>query len=116
LEVLKDAEKQVQIVHESLKVAQSRQKNYADKRRKDLSFEIGDFIYLKVSPMRGTHRFRVEGKLAPRYVGPFKIIDHMGEVASTRATTTVVGSARCVSRITVEVLTSARGATTHGIS
>jgi hypothetical protein len=80
-EVLKDAEKQVQIVHKSLKVAQSRQKSYVDKRRRDLSFEIGDFVYLKVSPMRGTHRFRVKGKLAPRYVGPFKIIDRKGEVA-----------------------------------
>jgi hypothetical protein len=80
-EVLKDAEKQVQIVRESLKVAQSRQKSYADKRRRDLSFEIEDFVYLKVSPMRGTRRFKVKGKLAPRYVGPFKIVDHRGEVA-----------------------------------
>jgi hypothetical protein len=53
-EVLKDAEKQVQMVPKSLKVDQSRQKSYADKRRRDLSFEIRDFIYLKVSPMRGT--------------------------------------------------------------
>jgi hypothetical protein len=67
--------------HKSLKAAQSRQKNYVDKRSRDLSFEIRDFVYLKVSPMRGTHRFRVKGKLAPRYVGPFKIIDHKGEVA-----------------------------------
>jgi hypothetical protein len=80
-EVLKDAEKQVQMVLESLKVAQSRQKSYADKRRRDLSFEIRDFVYLKVSSMRGTCRFRVKGKLAPRYVGPFKIIDRKGEVA-----------------------------------
>jgi hypothetical protein len=69
------------MVHESLKVAQSRRKSYADKRRRDLSFEIGDFVYLKVSPMRGTHRFRVKGKLAPRYVRPFKIIDRKAEVA-----------------------------------
>jgi hypothetical protein len=52
-----------------------------DKRRRDLSFETEDFVYLKVSPMRGTRRFRVKGKLAPRYVGPFKIIDRKGEVA-----------------------------------
>jgi hypothetical protein len=78
---LKDAERQVQMVHERLKVAQSRQKSYADKRRRDLSFGTGDFIYLKVSHMRGTRRFRVKGKLAPRYVGPFKIIDCKGEVA-----------------------------------
>jgi hypothetical protein len=79
-EVLKDAEKQVQMVLESLKVAQSWQKSYADKRRRDLSFEVGEFIYLKVSPMRGTHRFKVKGKLAPRYVGLFKIVDYRGEV------------------------------------
>jgi hypothetical protein len=47
----------------------------------DLSFEIGDFVYLNVSPMRGTRRFKVKGKLAPRYVGPFKIISRKGEVA-----------------------------------
>jgi hypothetical protein len=68
------------MIRENLRVAQSRQKSYADKRRRDLSFEVGDFIYLKVSPMRGTCRFKVNGKLAPRYVGPFKIIDHKGEV------------------------------------
>jgi hypothetical protein len=72
-EVLKDAEKQVQMVRESLKVAQTRQKSYADTRRRDLSFEVGDFVYLKVSPMRGIRRFKVKGKLAPRYVEPFKI-------------------------------------------
>jgi hypothetical protein len=80
-EVLKDAEKQVQMVHESLRVAQTRQKSYADKRRRDLSFEVGDFVYLKVSPVRVTHKFMVKGKLAPRYVGPFKIVDRKGEVA-----------------------------------
>jgi hypothetical protein len=69
------------MVRESLKVAQSRQKCYADKRRRDLSFEVGDFVYLKVPPMRGTCRFKVNGKLAPRYVGPFKIVDRKGEVA-----------------------------------
>jgi hypothetical protein len=80
-EVLKDAEKQVQMVRESMKVAQTRQKSYVDKRRRDLSFEVGDFVYLKVSAMRGTYRFKVKGKLAPRYVGPFKIVDRKGEVA-----------------------------------
>jgi hypothetical protein len=80
-EVLRDIEKQVQMVCESLKVAQTRQKSYVDKRKRDLSFEIGDFVYLKVSPIRGTHRFKVKGKLPPRYVGPFKVIDCKGDVA-----------------------------------
>jgi hypothetical protein len=69
------------MIRENLKVAQSRQKSYADKRRRDLPFKISDFIYLKVSPMRGTRRFKVKGKLAPRYVSPFKIISRKGEVA-----------------------------------
>ena len=69
------------MIIENLKVVQSQQKSYADKRRKDLSFEIGDFVYLKVSHMRGTRRFKVKGKLAPRYVGPFKILCRNGEVA-----------------------------------
>jgi hypothetical protein len=69
------------MIRENLRVTQSRQKSYADKRRRDLSFEVGDFVYLKFSPMRGTRRFKVKGKLAQRYVGPFKIIDRKGEVA-----------------------------------
>jgi hypothetical protein len=69
------------MIRENLKLAQSWQKSYADKRRRDLSFEIGDFVYLKVSPMRGNRRFKVKGKLALRYVSPFKIISRKGEVA-----------------------------------
>jgi hypothetical protein len=69
------------MTRENLRVAQSWQKSYADKWRRDLSFKDGDFVYLKVSPMRGTHKFKVKGKLAPRYVGPFKIVDSKGEVA-----------------------------------
>jgi hypothetical protein len=68
------------MVRESLMVAQTRQKSYADKRRRDLSFEVDDFVYLKVSPMRGARWFKVKGKLAPIYVGPFKIVDPRGEV------------------------------------
>jgi hypothetical protein len=70
----------VQIVRENLKTAQSRQKSYADNRRRELIFEVGDFVYLKVSPMRGMRRFK-KGKLSPRYVGPFKILERKGEVA-----------------------------------
>jgi hypothetical protein len=69
------------MVRENLKLAQSREKSYADNRRRDLSFQVGDFIYLKVSPMRGLRRFKIRGKLAPRYIGPFKILERRGEVA-----------------------------------
>jgi hypothetical protein len=54
---------------------------YADNRRRELMFEVGDFVYLKVSPMRGMKRFKVKGKLSPRYIGPFKILERKGEVA-----------------------------------
>jgi hypothetical protein len=46
-----------------------------------LRFQVGDFMYLKVSPMRGLHRFKIQGKLAPRYIGPLKILEQRGEVA-----------------------------------
>jgi hypothetical protein len=60
---------------------QSRQTRYADHRRRELSFEVGDFVYLKVSPIRGLRRFKVRGKLTLRFIGPFKIIEKRGEVA-----------------------------------
>jgi RNA recognition motif-containing protein len=80
-EILREAERQVQVIRENLKLAQSRQKSYANHRRRKLSFQFGDFVYLKVSPMRGLHRFKIRGNLAPRYIGPFKILEQRGEVA-----------------------------------
>jgi hypothetical protein len=58
-DILQEAEKQVHTVRENLRVAQSRQKSYADHSRRELYFEVGDFVYLKVSPMRGLCRFKV---------------------------------------------------------
>ncbi|WVZ48596.1 hypothetical protein U9M48_000017 [Paspalum notatum var. saurae] len=75
------AEEQVKFIHGNSKRAQSRQKSYSDKRRRPLAFEEGDHVYLRVSPMKGVHRFGVKGKLAPRYVGPFKITERCGSVA-----------------------------------
>jgi hypothetical protein len=57
-DILQEAEMQVSIVRENLQIAQSRQKSYVDHRRRELSFEVRDFMYLKVSPMRGLHRFK----------------------------------------------------------
>jgi transposase InsO family protein len=58
-DILREAERQVQMVRENLKLAQSRQKSYADNRRRELRFQVGDFMYLKVSPMRGHRRFKI---------------------------------------------------------
>jgi hypothetical protein len=79
--ILQKAEKQVCMVRENLRVVQSRQKSYDCHRGRELSFELGDFVYLKVSRMRGLRRFKVRGKLALRFIGPFKILMKRGEVA-----------------------------------
>jgi hypothetical protein len=68
---LLEAKENIKMVQD-LKIAQSRQLSYADTRRKKLSFEVGDFVYLKVSPIRGVRRFGVKGKLTPRYVGSYQ--------------------------------------------
>jgi hypothetical protein len=75
------AEEKVKIIQNNLKAAQSRQKSYVDKRRKPLQFEVGEFVYLRVSPTRGVQWFGMKGKLAPRYVGPFEIPETCGLVA-----------------------------------
>jgi hypothetical protein len=80
-EILLEAEENIRTVRENLKAAQSRQRSYADTRRRELSFEVGDYVYLKVSPIKGTKRFGVKGKLDPRYIGPYQIQDRREEVA-----------------------------------
>jgi hypothetical protein len=81
LDIWQEVEKQVRMVRESLRVAQSMQKSYADHRRRELSVEVGDFVYLMVSPMRGLRHFKVQGKVALRFIVPFKILEKRGEVA-----------------------------------
>ncbi|WVZ70323.1 hypothetical protein U9M48_018998 [Paspalum notatum var. saurae] len=80
-DLVTQAEEQVKFIQSNLKSAQSRQKSYSDRRRRPLVFEKSDHVYLRVSPMKGVHRFGVKGKLAPRYVGPFKITEKCGPVA-----------------------------------
>ncbi|WVZ59005.1 hypothetical protein U9M48_009215 [Paspalum notatum var. saurae] len=80
-DLVTQAEEQVKLIHSNLKRAQSRQKSYSDKRRRPLVFEVDDQVYLRVSPMKEVHHFGVKGKLAPRYVGPFKITEQCGPIA-----------------------------------
>jgi hypothetical protein len=81
LDILLEAEENIKMVRENLKIAQSRQQSYADTGRRELSFKVGDFVYLKVSPIRGVRRFGVKGKLALQYVGLYQILAKHGEVA-----------------------------------
>jgi hypothetical protein len=80
-DMVKEAEDKVQKIIQNMKKAQARQKSYADKRRMPLYFLEGDYVYLKVSPMKGVSHFGVKGKLAPRYIGPFLILERYGPMA-----------------------------------
>jgi hypothetical protein len=70
-DLVKDVEEKVQVIRENLKMAQMRQTRH---------FEVGDYVYLKVSPTKGVQRFGVKGKLAPRYIGPYEVIEVCGPV------------------------------------
>ena len=80
-EMIQEAIDKVQIIKKNMKTAQDRQKSYADKRRKDLEFSIGDLVFLKIAPQKGIRRMGKAGKLSPRYTGPFEIIERIGPVA-----------------------------------
>ncbi|GJR14752.1 putative reverse transcriptase domain-containing protein [Tanacetum coccineum] len=80
-EIVQETTEKIVQIKERLKTARSRQKSYADKRRKPLEFQVGDRVLLKVSPWKGVVRFGKKGKLAPRYVGPFEIVERVGPVA-----------------------------------
>jgi hypothetical protein len=80
-DMIKEIEEKVQRIIHNLKEAQARQKSYADKRRQPLYFQVEDYVYLKVSPMKSVSRFGVKGKLAPRYIGSFPILESCGPVA-----------------------------------
>jgi hypothetical protein len=70
-DILLEAEENIRMVWENPKTAQSRQRSYADTKRREMSFEVEDYVYLKVSPIRRVRRFGVKGKLAPRYIGSY---------------------------------------------
>ncbi|GKA26166.1 putative reverse transcriptase domain-containing protein [Tanacetum coccineum] len=80
-ELVQETTEKISQIKDRLKAARDRQKSYADKRRKPLEFSVGDYVLLKVSPWKGVVRFRKKGKLAPRFVGPFEIIEKVGPVA-----------------------------------
>ena len=80
-DLVHQAMEKVKVIQERLKTAHSRQKSYTDVRRRVLEFEVDDWVYLKVSPMKGVMRFGKKGKLSPRYIGPYRIAKRIGNVA-----------------------------------
>ena len=79
--LVQDALEKVKLIQDRLRTAQSRQKSYADRKVRDVAFMVGERVLLRVSPMKGVMRFGKKGKLSPRYIGPFEILERVGEVA-----------------------------------
>nr|GFA38181.1 putative nucleotidyltransferase, ribonuclease H [Tanacetum cinerariifolium] len=80
-EMIEVPKAKVVVAKEKLKEARTRQKSYADKHRRSLEFQPGDHVFLKVSPARRVRRFGIKGKLSPHFIGPFEILDRVGEVS-----------------------------------
>ena len=80
-EVVQQTTEKVKLIQERMRTAQSRQKSYHDKRRKDLEFEVGDHVFLRVTPWTGVGRALKSRKLTPRFIGPFQILKKVGPVA-----------------------------------
>ena len=81
LEIIQITSEKIWLIRERIQTTQSRQKSYADCRRRDLEFAVGGHVFLKVSPWKGIMRFGHKGKLSPRYIGPFEILECVGLVA-----------------------------------
>ena len=79
--LIRETEEKVKMIIERLKVATDRQKSYADMKRKDIRYEIGENVFLKVSPWKKVMRFGKKGKLSPRFIGPYEMIEKVGPVA-----------------------------------
>src|ERR1041385_6521650 len=79
--MIKEAKEQVCIVRDQLKAVQSRQKSYYDRHHRKESYNLDEKAYLWVTPLKGTQRFGINGKLAPCYIGHFHILAKLGEVA-----------------------------------
>jgi hypothetical protein len=77
-DIVTEEEEKVKQIQANILAVQSRQKSYTDKRRNHLEFEVGDHVYLRASPMKDVRRFGIKGKLAPRYIDPYPIIDRHG--------------------------------------
>ena len=80
-DLIRDTSEKVGLIQKRLLTAQSQQKRYVDRWHQPLEFEVGDHVFLKVMPKRGVVRFDKRGKLVPRYIGPFEVLERVGTVA-----------------------------------
>ena len=80
-DLIQETEEKVKMIRERLKIANDRQKSYADMKRKDIRYEIGENVFLKVSPWKKVMRFGKKGKLSSKFIGPYEVIEKVGPVA-----------------------------------
>ena len=80
-DLIQETEEKVKMIKERLKVATDRQKSYAEMKRKGIRYEIGEKVFLKVSPWKKVVRFGKNGKLSPKFIGPYEVIEKVGQVA-----------------------------------
>ncbi|KAM1185411.1 hypothetical protein TB1_013912 [Malus domestica] len=80
-EIVDETTQNVQVIKSNLKAAQDRQKSLSDRHATYRVYDVGNLVFLKLSPLRGVVRFRKKGKLSPRYIGPYEITERIGEVA-----------------------------------
>ena len=80
-ELVQETTKNVQLIKWRLETARNRSKSYTNVRRRPLAFKVGDLVFLKVSPKYGVTRFGMKGKISPRFIGPFPVVETVGEVA-----------------------------------
>ncbi|XP_052477138.1 uncharacterized protein LOC128032564 [Gossypium raimondii] len=81
VDLVKETEEKVKVIRDCLKAASDRQKSYADLKRKEIEFQVGDKVFLKVSPCKKILRFGRKGKLSPRFIGPYEVTERVGPVA-----------------------------------
>ena len=80
-DIVKDTEEKVQVIRKRLKAASDRQKSYVDLKRRDIAYKVGDKVFFKVSSWRKILRFGKKGKLSPRFIGPYEVLEIIGLVA-----------------------------------
>jgi len=80
-EMIQETVEIIRRIRKHIRVAQSRQKSYVDKRMRLLQFQVGDKTFLKASPTKSIKRFEVRGKLISRYIGPYSIIEKLNPIS-----------------------------------
>ena len=100
-ELIEETVKHVELIKKRMKEAQDRQKSYADLHRRTIEFEVGEHVFLKISPTKGMMRFGKSGKLSPRYVGPFEILKRVVAVAYQLALPPTLTSAHDVFHVSM---------------